>query len=74
MQQAEFNLTPELYDFLGNYEFYGFQDKNAMLKAALDRLKEELELKTSAELYAEIYEKDVELRALTEAALQEWPE
>ena len=77
MQQAEFNLSPELTEFLCNYEFYGFNDKNSMLKTALSRLKEELDqknLRQSADLYAEIYEEDSELRELTETALREWPE
>ncbi|HUG91128.1 MAG TPA: hypothetical protein VML55_09855 [Planctomycetaceae bacterium] len=32
------------------------------------------DLARSAELYAEIYDSDLELRALTEQALQGWPE
>jgi hypothetical protein len=38
------------------------------VRDALFRLKEELELKQSADLYAEIYEKDTELRELNETA------
>lgn len=78
MQQAKFSLTLSLMEFLNNYKFYGFKDKSSMVRAALLRLKEELELqslKQSANLYAEVYEEeDVELQDLTEAAVASWPE
>ena len=77
MQQAKFSLTLPLMEFLNNYKFYGFKDKSSMVRAALLRLKEELELqslKQSANLYAEVYEEDVELQDLTEAAVAGWPE
>ena len=77
MQQAKFSLTLTLIEFLNNYKLYGFKDKSAMVRAALLRLKEELELqslKQSASLYAEVYEEDRELQALTETASMEWPE
>jgi len=77
MQQAKFSLTPPLVEFLGDYRTYGFKDKSTMVRVALQRLQEEFELqslKQSANLYAEVYEKDEELQALTESAVQEWPE
>ena len=77
MQQAKFSLTLSLLEFLNNYKFYGFKDKSSMVRAALLRLKEELELqnlKQSADLYAEVYEEDVALQDLTEAAVLGWPE
>lgn len=77
MQQAKFSLTQTLIDFLGNYKFYGFKDKSSMVRTALLRLKEELELqslKQSATLYAEIYEEETELQEITEAAITDWPE
>ena len=77
MQQAKFSLTPSLVDFLGDYRAYGFKDKSSMVRVALQRFREELELqslKQSANLYAEIYEEDEELQELTEMAVQEWPE
>ncbi len=76
MQQAKFSLTLALIEFLNNYRFYGFKDKSSMVRAALLRLKEELELqslKQSANLYAEVYEEDVELQELTEVAIVGWP-
>ncbi|MBF0395650.1 MAG: hypothetical protein HQK78_02670 [Desulfobacterales bacterium] len=77
MQHARFNLTSQIIEFLCNYKLYGFNDKSSMVRAALLRLKEELELKNirqSAELYAEIYEEDSDLHELTESAVAEWPE
>jgi len=64
MQQAKFSLTAPLAEFLCNYKLYGFESKSSMLREALLRLKDELELKPSADLYAEIDEKDAELQEL----------
>ncbi len=77
MQQSKFSLTSPLIEFLGNYKHYGFKDKSSMVRAALIRLQEEIELqslKQSADLYAEIYGEDAELRELTDFAIAEWPE
>ena len=75
--QAKFSLTQSLLEFLSNYRLYGFKDKSAMVRAALVRLKEELEaqnLRQSADLYAEVYEEEAELQELTETAIAGWPE
>jgi len=77
MQQAKFSLTPPLVEFLGDYHAYGFKDRSAMVRTALQRFREELELQSlqqSASLYAELYEQDEELHELTETAIEEWPE
>jgi hypothetical protein len=77
VQQAKFSLTLSLIEFLNNYKRYGFKDKSSMVRAALLRLKEELELqnlKQSANLYAEIYAEETEPQELTETAIQDWPE
>lgn len=77
MQQAKFSLTSPLVDFLGDYRVYGFKDKSSMVRVALQRFREELDLqslKQSANLYVEVYEEDEELQNLTELAVQEWPE
>ncbi len=77
MQQAKFSLTPGLSEFIANYAAYGFKDKSSMVQAALLRLKEEFErkeLRESAELYAALYEEDADLPALTESAIEGWPE
>ena len=77
MQQAKFSLTPTLVEFLGNYRHYGFKDKSSMVQAALEQLKNEYELQNlrqSADWYAEVYDDDTELQALTETAIAGWPE
>ena len=73
----KFTLTPDLIDFLSNYEFYGFKDKSSMVRAALLRLQRDIELNNltqSADLYAELYAEDSDLFELTEAGGDEWPE
>ena len=77
MQQVSVRVEELQANFLTSYETYGFKDKSAMVRAALNRLKEELDLqslKQSADLYAEIYADDPELQELTESALPGWPE
>jgi len=77
MQQAKFSVEEFQADFLSNYKRYGFKDKSSMIREALNRLKEELELqslKESADLYAEIYADDHEIKELTESAISGWPE
>ena len=77
VQQAKFSLTSPLIEFLSNYRSYGFKDKSSMVREALLKLQQEIELqqlKESAALYATIYEEDGELRELTESAVAEWPE
>ena len=77
MQQINFTIYEPQVNFLKNYQVYGFQNQSSMVRAALNRLQEELELKNlreSADLYAEIYDKDEELQELTESAILEWPE
>ena len=77
MRQAKFSLTLSLLEFLNNYRFYGFKDKSSMVRVALLRMQEELELQSlrqSADLYAEVYEEDNESQELTDAATAGWPE
>jgi hypothetical protein len=77
MRQAKFSLTLSLIEFLNDYKLYGFKDRSSMVRTALLRLKEELELqslKQSANLYVEVYDEDAELQELTEIAVEGWPE
>jgi hypothetical protein len=76
MQQAKFSCKENQVEFLNNYKDYGFKDKSAMVRESLNLLREKLEsqkLRESADLYAEIYMEDSELKALTESAAQGWP-
>lgn len=77
MQHAKFSCNEQQIEFLSSYREYGFKDKSAMIRTALDVLRKTLEekrLKESAELYAEVYEADSDLKALTDVAVQGWPE
>ena len=77
MVQTKISLEEAQVVFLNHYRDYGFKNKNALVRAALERMENDLtqqDLAASAELYAEIYEQDEELRELTTAAITEWPE
>ena len=77
MVQAKFSVEDSQAEFLNNHKKYGFKDKSSMVRKALNRFKEELELQSlreSADLYAEIYAEDRESRELTESAIAGWPE
>ncbi len=76
MVQAKFTVEEAQAQFLCNFKEYGFKDKSSMLRAAVEYFKQALEkkeLRESAELYAEVYSEDEDLRKLTEAALPGWP-
>jgi Arc/MetJ-type ribon-helix-helix transcriptional regulator len=77
MIQAKFSCKEDQVAFLSSYKEYGFKDKSSMIREALDLLRKECEaqkLRQSAELYAEIYDEDSELREMTDMAVHGWPE
>ncbi|MDA3897586.1 MAG: hypothetical protein PF482_15740 [Desulfobacteraceae bacterium] len=77
MLQAKFSLKEAQSQFLNNFKKYGFKDKSAMLRTAIDHYKYKLEienLKKYADLYSEIYLEDDDLKELTETAVSGWPE
>jgi hypothetical protein len=77
MLQAKFSIHEDQSVFLNSYKDYGFKDKSEMIRTALNMLKKERELESlrqSAELYVETFADDAELKNLTDAALQAWPE
>jgi hypothetical protein len=77
MIQTKFTLGEPQLDFLQLFKRYGFKDRSAVVRAALDRLRCELEmeeLRQSAVIYAELYETDQALQGITDSALQGWPE
>ena len=77
MVQAKFSLVKDQVQFLEQYEVYGFKNKSALIRAALNQLRRDIErkaLQQSADLYAEVYEEDGDLKSLTESTLQDWPE
>ena len=77
MLQSKFSLKETQVRFLSKYKDYGFKDKSTMLRVAIDQFKKKLELdqlRQSANLYAEVYSEDDDLKELTEAASDGWPE
>lgn len=76
MRQAKFSLTDEQAEFLGRFAKLGYSDRSSMVREAIDRLRQDLaekQLRDSADLYAEVYSEDDDLKRLTEAGLQGWP-
>jgi hypothetical protein len=73
MPQAKFSLSPSQIEFINQFNKWGFADKSALVRAALDGLHARLAQQRrveSAQLYAEVYAEEEELRDLTEAALE----
>ncbi len=74
MPQAKFSLSQSQIEFINQHEAWGFPDKSALVREALDAMKARLtreRVAESARLYAEIYAEEEELRGLTEAALED---
>ena len=77
MLQAKISLKESQAQFLNEHKSLGFKNKSSLVRAALEYYREKLKnehLKTSADLYAEIYTNDPELQDLTDSALDGWPE
>ena len=61
-------------EFLKRFSRYGFKSEGDLVKVALERLRNDMERKSleeSANIYADIYANDEELREITESALME---
>lgn len=77
MIQAKFDLDESQFEFLNQFEQYGFRNESELIRTALTRLQQELQrerLEESATLYAELYAEDEEVRSLTEAGVAELAE
>jgi len=77
MTQTKVTLTDDQAEFLSRHASLGYPDKSSLVREALDRLRRQLaeeRLRQSAELYAEVYAEDEDLRELTEQATGGWPE
>lgn len=77
MQQIKVSLEDLQIEFINRFKDLGYKDKSALVRAAIQYLAEEYErtqLEQSAELYAELYSADEELREWTDVALEGWPE
>jgi len=75
MVQAQFSLDETLWQFIQKSEAYGFRNREELVWLALTKLQKELEqLEASADLYAEEYQADLELKVLTNSAIVGWEE
>jgi Arc/MetJ-type ribon-helix-helix transcriptional regulator len=77
MPQTKVSLSQGHIEFLNRCKSWGFPDKSAAVRQALDELRSRLareRLAESARLYAEVYAQDDELHDLTNAALEDWPQ
>ncbi len=77
MQQAKFSLSPSQINFINRHQSWGYPDKSSLVREALDEMKAKLareRLAESARIYAEVYAEEEQLRELTEAALEDWPQ
>ena len=75
--QSKYTLNETHLLFVKEHQKYGYKDKSALVRAALENLKNDLEvkaLKESADLYSELYEDHEELKELTDTAQTDWPE
>ena len=76
MIQAKFSIEDSHMRVLEECKAYGFKDKSALVRAALDLFSAELQrsrLEESAALYTEVYDEDEETREWTDDAAAEWP-
>jgi Arc/MetJ-type ribon-helix-helix transcriptional regulator len=71
MIQAKFSLDETHLLVLEECRKYGFKDRSALIRAAIDLLSSQLQeqrLRESAAVYAELYEQDAQAREWTEDA------
>ena len=76
MTEITLKLEDDQITFLQECKKLGFKDKSSLVRTALERFKKDIEgkdLKSSADLYAELYKEDQGLQELTEGAIAGWP-
>jgi hypothetical protein len=77
MQKISVSLYPENYKLISDYSLYGFKNRNEVIISALNLLNQNLnksKLVLSANLYLDEYNKDNEIKILTESALNDFIE
>ncbi len=76
MQQAKISFDEKQIEILNKYQEYGFKDKSSMVRSAIEefiKADEKKKLIESAELYAEVFKEDSDVKELTNSAIEEWP-
>ena len=77
MTQTKISFEENQIEFIKKYFELGFKDKSSLVRKAIDEFRKSLEKKKlmrSANLYAEIYEQDEDLKDLTNSSIEDWPE
>jgi hypothetical protein len=77
MTQIKISFEENQIEFIKKYFELGFKDKSSIVRKAIDEFRKSLEKKNlmrSANLYAEIYEQDEDLKDLTNSSIEDWPE
>jgi Arc/MetJ-type ribon-helix-helix transcriptional regulator len=77
MIQSKFTISQENLSFLEKHAQFGFKDKSEAVRTALDRLRAHMlreQLRSSAELYADLYTDDEESQEWIGGAVEDWPE
>jgi metal-responsive CopG/Arc/MetJ family transcriptional regulator len=71
MPQIKISLDREILDFVSSYQDYGYSSKSEIVATALADFKKRLDTQAiidSAELYQEVYDRDLDLQELTDDA------
>ncbi len=76
IQSLNVNIPMQFISVIDNFRNYGFKDYNELISYALQLFVKERnekdQLMQSADLYANIYKEDEELRHLTEVSIIDW--
>jgi len=76
IQSLNVNIPMQFVSVIDNFRNYGFKDYNELISYALQLFVKERnekdQLMQSADLYANIYKEDEELRHLTEVSIIDW--
>lgn len=76
MLQSKIGLEQKQLNFINKFREIGFKDKSSLVIEAIDEFRKKIErrkLEEDANLYAELYETDDELKGLTNSAIDSWP-
>ncbi|MEW6507902.1 MAG: hypothetical protein AB1432_09180 [Bacteroidota bacterium] len=77
MEQIKISIKKEHHEFISHYSKYGFKDKSELVRKAIDKLKEEIELeklKSSAQILNSIYSKEKSNKEWIDDSIKEWPD
>ena len=76
MLQSKISFEEKQLEFINKFREMGFKDKSSLVRVAINEFRKKIErrkLEESANLYAELYETDDELKEITDSAINSWP-